>query len=134
MLLIIGGTWAVNYFTANKPLQHVLDADPRNYVCKANAHFEGWINPKTLVFDVTSVSGDATRLDVFRAFLEYAEAIKDRHFTKVVLPLAEQANSPWTGTTFRNLAWSTARKIQCIQFALSLLIWRPWMGPNPSLI
>jgi hypothetical protein len=103
MLLIIGGTWAVNYFTANKPLQHVLDADPRNHVCKANAHFEGWINPKTLVFDVTSVSGDATRLDVFRAFLEYAEAMKDRHFTKVVLAARGTSKFTLDGNYFQEL-------------------------------
>ncbi len=83
--LIIGGTWAVNYFTVNTKLQHVLSTDPRNRVCKANAHFGGWVNPRTLVFDVTGITGDATRLDIFRAFLEFAEAMKDRHFTKVVL-------------------------------------------------
>ena len=103
VVLILGGTWAVNYFTVNTKLQHVLSTDPRNRVCKANAHFGGWVNPRTLVFDVTGITGDATRLDIFRAFLEFAEAMKDRHFTKVVLAARGTSKFTLDGNYFQEL-------------------------------
>lgn len=103
VLLIIGGTWAANYFTVERPLQRVLSTDQRNHVCKAKAHFGGWVDPKTLVFDVTGVSGDATRLDVFRAFLQFAEAMKDQHFAKVVLAARGTNKFTLDGNYFQEL-------------------------------
>ena len=85
IVLAFLGVLFFNYVIVEKPLQRVLTADPRNQVVKARAHFDGWVDSKTLVFDVTDVSGKATRMDVFRSFLQYAEAMKERHFTKVIL-------------------------------------------------
>lgn len=79
------GIWFFNYVSVNRPLQRVLTADPRNQVVTARAHFGNWVDVDTLVFDLTGISGSATRMDVFRAFLQFAEAMKDRHFTKVIL-------------------------------------------------
>ena len=103
ILLILGGSWAMNDLTFNRPLQKVLTEDPRNLVCKADAHLGGWVNPETLVFDVTGVSAGATRLDVFRAFLQYAEAMKDRHFTRVVLAARGTSKFTLEGDYFREL-------------------------------
>jgi len=87
LLVVIGafGIWVFNYVSADRPLQRVLTTDPRNQVVSARGHFSNWVEVDTLVFDLTSISGSATRMDVFRAFLQYAEAMKDRHFTKVIL-------------------------------------------------
>lgn len=85
IVLAVFGVWLFNYVSVEKPLQRVLTADPRNQVVKASAHFDGWVDSKTLVFDLTDVSGKATRMDVFRSFLQYAQSMKERHFTKVIL-------------------------------------------------
>jgi hypothetical protein len=87
LALIVGlcGVWAFNYVRVNRPLQRVLTTDPRNQVVTAQAHLENWVDLDTLIFDLTSVSANATRMDVFRAFLQYAEAMKDYHFAKVIL-------------------------------------------------
>lgn len=70
-----------------------------------------------MVFDVTGLSGGATRLDVFRAFLQYAEAMKDHHFTKVVL--ASRGTSKFTidGNYFQALGreYSTQNAIYTIR-------------------
>jgi hypothetical protein len=101
--LVISGVWAVNYVSANKPLQHVLATDPRNQVVKAQAHFSDWIDLNTLVFDVTGVSDSATRMDVVRSFLQYAEAMKDRHFTKVILAAHGRGKFTIDGNYFQEL-------------------------------
>jgi hypothetical protein len=101
--LAVCGIWAANYLTVDKPLKNVLSADPRNHVCKARAHFGGWLDPEILVYDVTGVSADASRLDIFRTFLEYAEAMKDHHFTKVVLASHGTSKFSIDGNYFQEL-------------------------------
>jgi len=103
VVFLICGIWAFNYVSANRPLQNVLATDPRNQVVKAQAHFDGWIDLNTLVFDVTGVSTTATRMDVFRSFLEYAEAMKDRRFTKVILAARGTGKFKIDGDYFQEL-------------------------------
>ncbi len=69
--------------TVNEPLQEILK-DRSNQVVRADAHVDG-SNPNALVFDLTEISGSASRLDIFRILWQYAEAMKERHFTKVIL-------------------------------------------------
>jgi hypothetical protein len=81
----------------------VLTSDPRNQVITAHAHFDNWIDPSTLVFDLIDVSGNATRIDVFRALLQYSQAMKDRHFTKVILAARGTGRFVLDGTYFQGL-------------------------------
>jgi Type VI secretion system VasI, EvfG, VC_A0118 len=85
IILVFVGALTFNYVAVQQPLRQVLAADPRNQVVTANAHFDGWIRWSALVVDVTNVSAEGTRLDVFRTFLEYAAAMKGRRFERVVL-------------------------------------------------
>src|SRR5208337_3100754 len=100
---IFFGVWLANYIVAGRPLQRILDADPRNQVVKAQAHFDDWISSNTLVFDLTSVSGNATRMDVFRSFLQYAQAMKDRRFAKVILAAHGKSKFSIEGSYFQQL-------------------------------
>ena len=102
-VIVVCGVWALNYLSVDRPLQQVLSADQRNQVVKAEAHFGGWVNPDTLVFDLTDVSGSATRMDVFRAFLQYAEAMKDRNFTAVVMATRGKSKFTLEGSYFQEL-------------------------------
>lgn len=97
------GIWFFNYLSVNRPLQRVLTPDPRNQVVNARAHFANWVDVDTLVFDLTGISGTATRMDVFRAFLQYAEARKDRHFTKVILSARGTGKFTLDGDYFQQL-------------------------------
>jgi hypothetical protein len=102
-ILVILGTWLLNYVKAERPLRRVLSADPRNGVVKAQARFDSWIDLNTLVFDVSEVSATATRADVFRCLLEYAEAMKDHHFTKVILAARGKSKFNVDGDYFQQL-------------------------------
>jgi hypothetical protein len=86
-LLVIApvAVWAYNEVTVQKPLSRILISDPRNHVVKASAHYDGWLDFNTIVFDVTDLSGDATRMDVFRLFLQYAQAMKESRVKRVIL-------------------------------------------------
>jgi hypothetical protein len=99
----IVGVWLYNSTVANKPLQRVLANDPRNVVVKEHAKFEGWLNVHVLVFDVEGVSGNATRMDVLRTFLQYAEVMKDQRFQKVVLACRGKKKFEMDGVYFQQL-------------------------------
>ena len=102
IVLAFFGVWFFNYVCVERPLQQVLTADPRNQVVRASAHFEGWIDPNTLVFDLTDVSG-ASRMDVFRSFLQYAEAMKESDFTRVILACGGTNKFTLNGNYFQQL-------------------------------
>ena len=105
LLIPVGpvGVWLFNYMSVNRPLQRVLASDARNQAVRARAHFGNWVDMDTLVFDLTGVSADATRLDVFSSLLQYAEAMKDRHFGKVVLSARGISKFTLDGTYFQEL-------------------------------
>jgi len=103
VVTLVCGAWAFNYLGANRPLQHVLSTDPRNQPVKASAHFDIWVDTSTLVFDLTGFSGGASRMDVFRVFLQYAEAMKDRRFTKVILAARGKNKFTLDGDYFQTL-------------------------------
>jgi hypothetical protein len=82
---VIGGVWLYNAVTLQKPLDRVLVNDPRNQSVKVRVHYDGWIDFNTVVFDISDVSPNASRMDVFRCFLQYAEAMKGQRFKRVIL-------------------------------------------------
>ncbi len=105
VLLIVGGfgIWLFNDIRVDRPLQQILTTDPRNHVLSAHAHFDNWIDTNTLIFDLTAISENATRADVFRAFLQYSEALKNRHFAKVVLSTRGRSKFTLDGNYFQEL-------------------------------
>lgn len=110
VVIAVCGVRALNYLSVGRPLQRVLSTDPRNEVVRAQAHFGDWIDPKTLVFGLTGVTANATRMDVFRAFLQYAEAMKDRDFTRVILAARGTSKFTLDGSYFRELGKEYSRQ------------------------
>jgi hypothetical protein len=97
------GLWLYNNIVADKPLQKLLSQDPRNVVVKEHAHFDGYYDAHTLIFDIDEVSGEATRMDVLRTFLQYAEAMKGQTFKKIVLSCKGHRKFEMDGLYFQQL-------------------------------
>jgi hypothetical protein len=51
----------------------------RNAGTEASAHYETYISPSVLVFDLKKVSGINSPVDVFRVFLQFASRVKEAH-------------------------------------------------------
>jgi hypothetical protein len=80
--LAIAGT---NYVNLQRPLSQVLDNDPRNKDIKVSAHYQYFVNPNVLVYDLRDVPGSFSPADITRVMLQFAEQIKDRQFDNVEL-------------------------------------------------
>lgn len=99
----VGGVWMYNETTLQKPLQRMLVADPRNHVVRAKAHFDGWINTHSVVFDLTDVAGDSSQMDVFRVLLQYAREQKDHPYQHIILAAYGQKKFVVPGEYFQQL-------------------------------
>jgi hypothetical protein len=101
--VVVLAIWTYNSVVADRPLQRVLAADPRNMAIKAHAHFGDWLDAQTLVFDIDGVSGEASRLDVLRVFLQYAEAMDRQQYKTVVLACRGNRKFEMDGRYFQQL-------------------------------
>jgi hypothetical protein len=99
----VGGVWLYNETVLQKPLQRVLLSDSRNHVVQASAHFDGWVDTQTVVFDLTGVSGDASAMDVFRVLLQYAQEQKSNQYKRVILAAYGQRKFVMPGDYFQQL-------------------------------
>ena len=110
-LLIVGAVFAAvviaifgwNYFSLQAPLDAALSPDQRNEGIVARAHFDFYIQPNVAVFDLRSVGSQKAPIDVFRAFLQFAHALKDRQFERVVLAHAGKHKFQIEGSYFHKL-------------------------------
>ena len=71
--LVFLGIWVYNQTTLQKPLANVLASDGRNKNVDAKARYDGWIDTGTVVFDLSSISGESSAMDVFRVLLQFAQ-------------------------------------------------------------
>lgn len=105
LFFIVGPTlvWALNHFFVDRPLKYLLAEDERNHSVKASAHWGGWIDPNELVFNVDGLTDKASRLDVFRVFLQYADAVKNKRYSRVILASQGRSKFSIDGAYFQEL-------------------------------
>jgi hypothetical protein len=75
----------INYSLVTIPSNSVISGDGRNDGVNIWVHYEYFINPGTLVFDLRSVRGDKSTVDVFRVLFQVAEKLQEKRFDKVIL-------------------------------------------------
>lgn len=100
LLCTLGG---VNYFLVHAPLSSTIAKDPRNKGVVAFAHYQYFIQPNVLIFDLRSVSDTNAPMDVFRTLLQYAEAQKEHEFEFVYLQFRGNTKYVLKGEYFRKL-------------------------------
>ncbi len=103
LLLIAGGVWTYNKTIVQQPLERVLLSDPRNQVVDVHARFDGWVDFATINFEITGLSPNASKADVFRVLLQYAAAQKDKTFERVILSAFGRKKFIIPGEYFRQL-------------------------------
>lgn len=103
LVAIVGVIALVNYAFLQRHLAAVLDADPRNSGIEASAHYQFYVVPSVLVFDLRSVSGTNSQMDVSRVLIQFAESQKDKTFETVKLAYRGNAKFLLKGDYFRTI-------------------------------
>jgi len=63
----------------------LVDSDYRNDGISVFLHFEWFVNPNVIVFDIGEVKSDKSPMDVSRVLLQLSENLKDNNYKKVIL-------------------------------------------------
>src|SRR3546814_15778916 len=63
----------------------VASSDGRNEGVKVWAYYNHGLPGGSIVFDLRGISSENSQMDVFRVLLQFASAMKDRHFDRVYL-------------------------------------------------
>ena len=92
-----------NHAQLQAPLKEVFQEDYRNDQIEGSVHYGGFVNPSVLVFDLTNVPGDKSRLDVFRVFLQFAEKMQHKRFETVELAFRGRTKFTIDGDYFQTL-------------------------------
>jgi hypothetical protein len=97
---IVGAT---NYLQLQRPLSSLLSKDSRNNGIEVSAHYEYYVFPSTLIFNLKSVSPERSPADITRVFLKFAEIQKSKNFSMVKLSHAGNEKFRITGEYFKKL-------------------------------
>lgn len=102
LLLMGGAVYAWNYVGLQRPMNAVLEEDPRNEGISVKVRHEHYVVPSTIVLDLQSVVGHS-RADVFRVLLQYAEKMKSKSFDRVLLAWNGSVKFALPGEYFKQL-------------------------------
>ncbi|MGH9459219.1 MAG: hypothetical protein ACRD2J_16410 [Thermoanaerobaculia bacterium] len=106
--------YLANFLVLQQPMNEIIRGNEAFNGITVSAHYEYWIIPGVVVYDLKDLGSETTPLQVHTAFLEYARAMTDRDFDKVVLRWRGTERFVLDGPTFhkagveyekRNFAW-----------------------------
>jgi len=103
LVVAVGSVLGANYAFVGAALTDAIKSDPRNVGIEASAHYENYISPSVLVFNLTKVSENNSPADVFRVFLQYSERMKNKSFDRVMLAHNGKVKFQIQGEYFKNL-------------------------------
>lgn len=103
LVVIAGSILGTNYFSVGSALSDAIKSDSRNSGIEASAHYENYISPSALVFDLKRVSETNSPTDVFRVFLQFSSRMKNKTFERVMLAYQGKVKFQIKGKYFKTL-------------------------------
>ena len=124
--------YLANFLILQQPMNEILQGNQAFNGMSVSAHYEYWIVPGIVVYDLKSLSPESTPLQVHTAFLEYAKSMKDRSFEEVELRFRGQERFTLDGATFQRAGMEYSK--QNFNFVLFDLpkLFRPLGSAEPA--
>jgi hypothetical protein len=110
LAVLSGGVFAWNQVTLQAPMEEVLDVDARNAGIEVRVHYKGYSRPGIVVYDLREVAPDKSPADVFRVFLQFADAMKGESFDRVELAFRGETKFVLDGRDFQELGQNYGRE------------------------
>lgn len=101
--MVVATAALYNYVSVQRHVFSVISSDERNSGITVWAHYQYFIVPTSLVFDVRGLSGEKSPADVTRVLFQFAATMKERDFERVTLSSHGQPKFLLTGEYFSNL-------------------------------
>ena len=102
--------YSANLFLLQEPVNHVLKENASFAGMQVSAHYEYWVVPGVVVYDLQSVSFKQTPIDVHTAFLEFAKRVREKRFSRVDLSYRGTTKFSIDGASFQRLGSEYAKR------------------------
>jgi hypothetical protein len=101
--------YSANLFLLQEPVNDILQHKAFNGM-KVSAHYQYWIVPGVVVYDLQGVSVRQTPIDVHTAFLEFARELKAKRYSRVDLSYKGTTKFSIDGASFVKIGEEYAKR------------------------
>ena len=102
--------YSANLFLLQEPMNDVLKQSSAFHGMNVSTHYEYFVVPGVVVYDLRELSFRQTPIDVHTAFLEFAKKLKDKRYSRVELSYKGVTKFSISGDSFRKLGDEYAAK------------------------
>jgi hypothetical protein len=102
--------YSANVFLLQEPVDDVLHKNAAFHGMQVSAHYEYWVVPGVVVYDLKQISFRQTPIDVHTAFLEFAKSVKDKRYKRVDLSYKGVTKFSIDGASFQRLGNEYAKR------------------------
>jgi len=102
--------YSANLFLLQEPVNDVLHENAAFRGMEVSAHYEYYIVPGVVVYDLRSISFRQTPIDVHTAFLEFAKRLRAKRYSRVELSYRGVTKFRLDGAAFRKIGDEYAKR------------------------
>jgi predicted nucleic acid-binding Zn ribbon protein len=102
--------YSANVFLLQEPMNDVLRQNAAFQGMNVSAHYEYWVVPGVVVYDLRALSFRQTPIDVHTAFLEFAKRMREAKVKRVELSYRGTTKFTIDGMAFRRLGDEYAKR------------------------
>jgi hypothetical protein len=101
--------YSANLFLLQEPVNDILKESSAFNGMEVSAHYQYYVIPNVVVFDIEGLSVRQTPLDVHTALLEFAKRVKEKRYSRVDLSYHGQRKMSIDGASFMKLGQEYAK-------------------------
>jgi predicted nucleic acid-binding Zn ribbon protein len=102
--------YSANLFLLQEPVNDVLKENSALAGMHVSAHYQYWVIPGVVIYDIEGLSAKQTPLDVHTAFVEFASKLKEKRYSRVELSYKGTTKFSMNGEGFQRVGIEYARK------------------------
>ncbi len=102
--------YSANLFLLQEPVNDIIRENSAFHGMKVSAHYQYWIVPGVIVYDLEGVSFRQTPIDVHTAFLEFAGKLKAKRYSRVDLSYKGTTKFSVDGASFMQIGEEYAKR------------------------
>jgi hypothetical protein len=102
--------YSANLFLLQQPMNEILKQNSAFQGMSVSAHYEYWVVPGVVVYDLRQLSVRQTPIDVHTAFLEFAKKFRSKRLTRVDVSYRGTTKFQIDGSSFQRLGDEYAKR------------------------
>ena len=102
--------YSANLFLLQEPVNQVLKENSAFAGMQVSAHYEYWVVPGVVEYDLREVSLKQTPINVHKALLEFAKKVKDKRYSRIDLSYKGTTKFSIDGDSFQRLGTEYAKE------------------------